>query len=453
MGRYNKKDNTFWREYRKKFRTADEAVKVVKSGDWVDYTVALGFPPALDRALAKRRDELFDVKLRGNLILGPIQVVECDPSREHFFYNSWHCSNYERQLCDKDLCNYIPMSFRNVVPYYRTFLDVNVAMMSVAPMDNHGYFNLSCSTGVGRGILEKADIVIVEVNENLPRILGGFGESIHISEVDYVVEGDHNRLPQMSVQTPSEEDIKIAEHIMPEIRNGSTLQLGIGAMPSVIGKMLSDSDIKELGMHTELASDAYFDLYEAGKLTNRKKNIFAGKSVTGVTIGTDKLYDWVDDNPGVAACPLEWVNNPYTIAQIDDMISINSCISIDLYGQVSAEAAGLRHISGTGGQLDFLMGASMSVGGKAFVCMKSSFVDGKGVRHSNVKPFYNGDIVTDPRSQDHFIVTEYGIINMAGRSTWERTEMLINIAHPDFRDELVKAAEKQKIWKKTSRMR
>ena len=157
---------SFYDEYRQKLRTPEEAVKVVKSGDWVDYTVALGFPTLLDAALAKRRDELYDVKIRGNLIFGPIQTVECDPTREHFFYNTWHCSAYERKLCDKNLCNYIPMMFRNVVPYYHFFLTVNVAMVSVPPMDKHGYFNLSCSTGVALGILEKADIVILEINEN-----------------------------------------------------------------------------------------------------------------------------------------------------------------------------------------------------------------------------------------------------------------------------------------------
>ena len=171
-------------EYRQKLRTPEQAVQIIKSGDWVDYTTALGFPALLDAALAKRRDELTDVKIRGNLMFGPLQVVECDPMREHFIYNSWHCSAYERKLTDKGLCNYIPMVFRYVVPYYRHFLNVNVAMMCVAPMDKHGYFNLSCSTGVAKGILDKADVVILEINEHLPRIFGGFDETIHISEVD-----------------------------------------------------------------------------------------------------------------------------------------------------------------------------------------------------------------------------------------------------------------------------
>ena len=248
----------FYTEYRQKLRTPEEAVRVVKSGDWVDYTSNIGFPVLLDRALAKRREELTDVKIRGNLINGPIETVECDPTREHFYYNSWHLSAYERKLCDRGLCNFIPMIFRNVVPYYRYFLTVNVAMMCVTPMDKHGYFNLSSATGVAKGILDKADIVLVEVNEHLPHIYGGFDESIHISEVDYVVEGEHPPLPEFPIHPPTKEDIAIADHILPFIRDGAVLQLGIGSLPNVIGAEIAKSDLKDLGMHTELGGDAYY---------------------------------------------------------------------------------------------------------------------------------------------------------------------------------------------------
>ena len=441
---------TVFEKYRAKLRTPEQAVQAVKSGDWVDYTSNVCFPALLDAALAKRRDELTDVKIRGNLIFSPIQTVECDPTREHFLYNSWHCSGYERKLCDKGLCNYIPMIFRNVVPYYRHFLTVNVAMMCVTPMDQHGYFNLSCAAGIARGILEKADIVILEVNEHLPRILGGFDESIHIDEVDYVVEGEHPPLPQFPIAQPTEEDIKIADLIVPHIVDGATLQLGIGGMPNVVGARLAESDLKDLGMHTELCGDAYYELYKAGKLTNKRKALQRGKGVTGIVFGSQDLYEWVDQNPGVVVEPLEYVNAPETIGQLDNMISINNCIAVDLYGQVCAESAGLRHISGTGGQLDYLTGAAMSAGGKAFICMTSSFVDKAGVRRSRVLPHFNGDIVTDPRSQAYYIVTEYGAVNLAGRSTWERAEMLVSIAHPDFRDSLIAAAEEQKIWRKAN---
>ena len=428
-------------QYRQKLRTPEQAVQVVKSGDWVDYTTNVCFPPLLDAALAKRRDELTDVKLRGNLLFGPIQVVECDPSREHFLYNSWHCSAYERKLCDQGLCNYIPMIFRNVVPYYRHFLTVNVAMMCVPPMDKHGYFNLSCGAGVARGILEKADIVILEINEHLPRILGGFDECVHLSEVDYIVEGPHDSLPQFPVAKATEEDRKIAEHIVPFVQDGATLQLGIGAMPNVVGSLLAQSDLKDLGMHTELCGDAYYELFKAGKLTNTRKTIHRNKGMAGIVFGSQTLYDWADQNPSVVVAPLEYVNAPETIAQLDNMISINSCISVDLYGQTCAESAGLRHISGTGGQLDYLTGAAMSRGGKAFICMTSSFVDKGGVRHSRILP----------RSQAYYVVTEYGVVNLVGRSTWERAEMLISIAHPDFREELIAAARKQKIWRQSNK--
>ncbi|MBR5474923.1 MAG: butyryl-CoA:acetate CoA-transferase [Lachnospiraceae bacterium] len=436
----------FTESYRQKLRTPEEAVQAVKSGDWVDYMTSLCFPPLLDAALAKRRDELQHVKIRGNLIFGPLKVVECDPTREHFVYNTWHCSGYERKLCDQGLCNYIPMVFRNLASYYRHYLTVNVAMIAVPPMDAHGYFNLSLATGVAKTILDKADVVIVEVNENLPKLYGGFDECIHIDDVDFVVEGPHGPLMEVPGGSPTEEDIKIAELILPYIKDGSTLQLGIGTMPNVIGTRLAQSDVKDLGMHTELCSDAYLELYEAGKLTNRCKAINRGKGVLGIAFGSHRLYEWLNENPGIAACPLEYVNSPEVISQMDDMISINSCIAVDLYGQVCAESAGLRQISGTGGQLDYLTGAPMSRGGHAFICMTSSFVDKAGVRHSRIMPHFTGDIVTDPRSQAHHIVTEYGEVNLAGRSTWERAERLISIAHPDFRDELIKEAEKQKIW-------
>ena len=438
--------NLFYDEYKRKLRTPEEAVKVVKSGDWVDYSSHICFPVLLDEALSKRKEELTDVKVRGSLLFGPIQAVECDPSREHFIYNSWHCTAYERRLCDQNLCNYIPMIFRNVAPYYTHFLTVNVAMMAVTPMDQYGFFNFSGGTGVAKAILEKADVVILEVNEKLPWVYGGLDECVHISEVDFVVEGEHGELPHFAEAEPTAEDIAIADLILPYIPSGATLQLGIGAMPTVLGRRIAQSDLTDLGMHTELCSDGYLDLYRAGKLTNRKKTLHRGKGITGMIIGSNELYEWTDRNPGIAVFPLEYVNAAETIARNDHMISINNCIAVDLYGQVSAESAGTRHISGTGGQLDFVTGAAMSRGGKAFICMTSSYQDKNGELHSRIVPHFTGDIVTDPRSQAYFIVTEYGMVNLVGRTTWERAEMLISLAHPDFREELIKAAEEQHIW-------
>ncbi|MBO5556782.1 MAG: butyryl-CoA:acetate CoA-transferase [Oscillospiraceae bacterium] len=438
-------------EYRSKLRTAEEAVKLVKSGDWVDVNGNNGFPVTLDAALARRRDELWDVKVRGNFVRGPVQVIECDPGREHFTYLSWHLSPYERRMADQGRCFFSPMMFRNLLWYYREYLTVNVTMLAVTPMDRHGYFHFAGCLGSAGTICRKADLVILEVNEALPRIRGGWDESIHISEVDCVVEAGSYPLWEMENPAPTEVDLAIAGHIFPFLRDGATVQLGVGGMPNALGSLIARSDLKDLGMHTELCSDGYLDMFKAGKLTNRRKTLYPNKGVLGIAIGSRELYDWLDDNPGIIGFPLDYVNDPQIIAQNDNMVSINGCLSADLYGQVGSESAGTRQISGTGGQLDFVTGAAMSRGGRGFLCMSSTYTDKKGERHSRILPRFAGDIVTTPRSQTQYLVTEYGAVNLAGKSTWERAEALISIAHPDFREELIRAAEEQKIWRESNR--
>lgn len=443
----------FAEEYKRKLKTPEEAVKLVKDGDWVDYSVGIGFPVLLDAALAKRKDELRDIKIRGSLAMQPIQAVEQDRERRTFTYNSWHCSGYERKLCDEGLCNYIPMIFRNMASYYRWYLTVNVAMISVAPMDNKGFFNFSMVNCTTRAILDAADLIILEVNEHMPHVYGGQEDCIHISEVDVVVEGEHKPLAQLPVPPATEIDEKIASLLLPHIPDGATIQLGIGGMPNSVGKLMAESDLKDLGMHTELLSDGFVDLYEAGKLTNSRKTLHRGKGVFGIALGSQRLYDWVGENQGLLSFPMDYVNQPSVMAQMENMISINNCIAIDLYGQVSSESAGTRHISGTGGQLDFSTGAYDAPGGKGFICMTSSYRDKAGNLKSRILPkFTEGDIITTPRTQAFYIVTEYGIVNLAGRSTWERAELLISLAHPDFRDELIAAADKQKIWRNSNRI-
>lgn len=443
----------FAEEYKRKLKTPEEAVKLVKDGDWVDYSVGIGFPVLLDAALAKRKDELRDIKIRGSLAMQPIQAVEQDRERRTFTYNSWHCSGYERKLCDEGLCNYIPMIFRNMASYYRRYLTVNVAMISVAPMDSKGFFNFSMVNCTTRAILDAADLIILEVNEHMPHVYGGQEDCIHISEVDVVVEGEHKPLAQLPVPPATEIDEKIASLLLPHIPDGATIQLGIGGMPNSVGKLMAESDLKDLGMHTELLSDGFVDLYEAGKLTNSRKTLHRGKGVFGIALGSQRLYDWVGENQGLLSFPMDYVNQPSVMAQMENMISINNCIAIDLYGQVSSESAGTRHISGTGGQLDFSTGAYDAPGGKGFICMTSSYRDKTGNLKSRILPkFTEGDIITTPRTQAFYIVTEYGIVNLAGRSTWERAKLLISLAHPDFRDELIAAADKQKIWRSSNRI-
>lgn len=443
----------FAEEYKRKLKTPEEAVKLVKDGDWVDYSVGIGFPVLLDAALAKRKDELRDIKIRGSLAMQPIQAVEQDRERRTFTYNSWHCSGYERKLCDEGLCNYIPMIFRNMASYYRRYLTVNVAMISVAPMDSKGFFNFSMINCTTRAILDAADLIILEVNEHMPHVYGGQEDCIHISEVDVVVEGEHKPLAQLPVPPATEIDEKIASLLLPHIPDGATIQLGIGGMPNSVGKLMAESDLKDLGMHTELLSDGFVDLYEAGKLTNSRKTLHRGKGVFGIALGSQRLYDWVGENQGLLSFPMDYVNQPSVMSQMENMISINNCIAIDLYGQVSSESAGTRHISGTGGQLDFSTGAYDAPGGKGFICMTSSYRDKAGNLKSRILPkFTEGDIITTPRTQAFYIVTEYGIVNLAGRSTWERAELLISLAHPDFRDELIAAADKQKIWRNSNKI-
>lgn len=441
----------FLNEYKAKLRTAQEAVKVVKDGDWVDYATSNGFPTTLDKALSLRKDELKDIKVRGYLALQPIQVVEVDPLREVFTYNSWHCGGYERKLADKGLCNYIPMVFRNMGEYYKRYLTVNVAMMAVTPMDKHGYFNFSISTGASKAVLEKADVVILEVNEKLPRVFGGFDECIHISEVDYVVEAEAKAPITLGSPPATEVDEIIAKTVVENMVSGSVIQLGIGGMPNAVGQMIAKSDLRDLGIHTELLVDAYLDMYKAGKITNKSKKLDKNKGLFGFALGSEELYQWVEENPSMVTAPISYINAPSVIGQLDNFVSINNCISVDLYGQICAESAGTRHISGTGGQLDFLTGAFDANNGQSFICMTSSFTDKNGELKSRFTPSFNGDIVTDPRSQSFLLVTEYGIANLAGLSTWERAEKLISLAHPSHREELIKAAENQKIWRNSNK--
>ena len=432
-------------EYRAKLKTAEEAVRIVKNGDWVDFGSNNAYPPALDAALAARRDELRAVRIRGNLLRGPIAVVECDPEGDHFIYNTWHCSAYERRLCDRGRAYFTPMVFRNMAWYYRHFLTTDVAMISVAPMDAEGNFNLSGALGVTSAIVECAKHLIVEVNPAMPRI-SGEAAKLPLEKVDAVVETEGQPLWEMPSPAPSEIEKAIAAHVFPHIRDGATIQLGIGGVPNAIGELIADSDLKDLGMHTELASDGYLAMHRAGKLTNRRKSLHPNVGVLGLAIGSREFYDWLDGNPEIIGYPLNYVNSIPVIAQNDGMISINGCLAVDLYGQVCSESVGTRQISGTGGQLDFVNGATMAKGGVSFLCMSSSYTDKAGARHSRILPQFGGDIVTTPRSEVFYLATEYGAVNLAGRSSWERAESLISIAHPDFREELIRAAETQHIW-------
>lgn len=444
----------YQKEYQDKLVTADEAVKCIKSGDWVDYGWCAGTPEALDVALAKRTDELTDVKVRGGILFHKPAIFEREDAIEHFCWNSWHMSGVERKMIGEGTAYYAPLRYSELPKYYRNHCEHNnVAMFQVAPMDSHGYFNFGPSASHMMAVCETSDKVIVEVNENMPRCLGGFEADIHISQVDMIVEGGNPAICELPAGgEPTDVDRKVAEMVVAEIPDGACLQLGIGGMPNTIGKMIAESDLKDLGVHTEMYVDAFVDIAKAGKITGARKNIDRFRQAFAFGAGTKKLYDYVNDNPAVMSAPVDYTNDARVIGQIDNFISINNAVDIDLYGQVNAESAGIKQISGAGGQMDFVMGAYLSDGGKSFLCLSSTFTNRSGETFSRIRPtLAEGSIVTDTRPQVMYLVTEFGMVCLKGTSAWERAEKIISIAHPDFRDDLIKDAEKMKIWRKSNK--
>ncbi|NLZ71746.1 MAG: butyryl-CoA:acetate CoA-transferase [Clostridiaceae bacterium] len=436
--------------YQSKLTNAEEAVKIVKSGDWLEYTLGPNMPEILDEALAARAEELEDINVRVLLGAKPLKIIDANDrvGRNVFTINSWHFSGYERQWAKKGYAFYLPFRYSECPEMYRREEDierVDVMLVQTAPMDKYGYFNFGPSNSHLMEAARRAKHIIVEVNENMPYINGLYDEALHISQVDKIVE--HNSdLVAIGNAKPNATDEKIAELILKEIPNGATLQLGIGGMPNAVGAMIAKSDLKDLGIHSEMYVDSMMDMTKAGVITGQRKNLDRGKQVFAFAMGSNEMYEFMDHNPQIVSAPVDYVNSPNVIEQFDNFISINNAIEVDLFGQVSSESVGFRQISGTGGQLDFVIGAYHSKGGKSFVALTSSFLDKKGVNHSRIVPFINQSRVTDPYTTTHYIVTEYGMLNLKGKSLWQRSEGLINLAHPDFRDELIAAAEVQGIW-------
>lgn len=445
---------SYMKEYVNKLVTAEEAVKVVNSNDWVDYGWTTGTPVALDAALAARADELENVKVRGGILMWVPEIFKVENAAEHFTWNSWHMGGIERKAASQGLAYYCPLRYSELPRYYREHIrHLNVAMFQVTPMDKHGFFNFGPNASHMKAVCDVADVVIVEVNEKMPRCLGGFEESIHVSEVDYIVEGSNPAIGQLGAGAPATEiDKTVARLIVEEIPNGACLQLGIGGMPNAVGSMIAESDLKDLGVHTEMYVDAFVDIAKAGKINGSKKNIDRGRQVYAFGAGTQKLYDYLDDNPECMSVSVDYTNSSATVSKLDNFISINNAVDIDLFGQVNSESAGIKQISGAGGQLDFVLGAYESKGGKSFICCSSTFTTKDGQLKSRIRPtLAEGSTVTDTRPNVHYVVTEYGKVCLKGMSTWERAEALIGLAHPDFRDELIAEAEKMKIWRRSNK--
>lgn len=425
--------------------TPEEAASLVRSGMWLDYGFSHCQPDVFDRALAARASELEQVKIRSCLTLRPRAVLEDDPDAKSFYWFSWHFSGYDRKQHDLGRCCYTPINLGEAADYYRRFIDpVDIVILKTCPMDDNGFFNFG-PTGVWhRAVVERAKTVVVETSRAMPYVFGE-GNGVHASEVDYIVEGDDRPLVELQNPAPTDVDRAVAERIAAEIEEGACLQIGIGAMPNAVCSLLLEGGVRGLGIHTEMMIDGIIDLYRAGLVTGARKKVHPGKLVYTFALGSSDLYSTLDQNADFFCCPSEFTNSPDIIRQNEHVISINNTTQIDLQGQAASESDGHRHISGTGGQLQFVRGAYLSEGGKSFICLSSTY-EKKGERRSrivlNLTP---GNIVTTPRSDVMYVVTEYGMVCLKGRSVAERVRLLISIAHPDFREELERQAFEQRL--------
>jgi butyryl-CoA:acetate CoA-transferase len=439
---------TYEAEYRSKRIDPAGAAALVQSGDWVDYGFGAGQPDLFDRALAARRDKLRDVRIRAALSLRPRAVLECDPEGEHFLWFNWHFSGLDRSWHDAGRCNYVPMNFGEAPDYYRRFIErVDVACLKTCPMDDHGYFNFGAAVSYQKAVAEQAKTVIVETCESMPYVYGA-QEAVHISEVDHIIEGDGTSIPELANPQATAVDRTVAGLIIPEIEDGACLQIGIGGMPNAVCTLLCESGVRDLGIHTEMLVDGMIDLWEAGKITGARKTLNPGQMVFTFAAGSRRQYDFIHRNPRAHSHPVDYTNLPQNIMQNDRVVSINNTTQIDLQGQVASESSGHRHISGTGGQLQFVRGAYASRGGKSFICLASTYEKG-GTRQSRiVSTLTPGNIVTTPRTDIMYVVSEYGMVNLKGKSVAERARGLIALAHPDFRDALERDARRQNLLPK-----
>ena len=440
--------------YQNKLTTAASAANVIQSGDWVDYGWCVNTPVAVDKEVAKRLPSLENVNFRGGILMWVPEIFQIEDPAAHMTWNSWHMGGIERKAVAQGFSFYSPIRYSELPRYYRDLsCPSRVAIFQVSPMDEHGYFSFGPSASHLAACCERAEVIIVEVNENMPRCLGGFENGIHISKVDMVVEGDNPPIGEMGGGAAATDvDQAVAKLIVEEIPDGACLQLGIGGMPNAVGTMIAESDLKDLGVHTEMDGDAFVDIAKAGKITGAKKNIDRYRQTYAFGAGTKKMYDYLNDNPECMSAPVDYTNDIRSISALDNFISINNTVDIDLYGQVNAESAGIKNISGAGGQLDFVLGAYLSKGGKSFICCSSTFTNKQGEKVSRIRPtLANGSIVTDTRANIHYFVTEYGKVNLKGLSTWQKAEAIISVAHPDFRDDLIKEAESMHIWRRSNK--
>ncbi len=429
--------NLYAAKYKQKLTTPDKAAKRIKNGDTLVHGSTISEPPALLAAVADRvRDgKLKDIKVYSSLPMEYAAKTVLSPDLSDCIQSySWFVTAADRAQIKVGLSYYVPNYIHQIPRLCTDFMDIDVVITTVSPMDKAGYFTFGAVNDYTSVAARNCKTLIVEVNENMPRV---FGDSLlHISEVTAVVE---NHVPLLEIHSPEpkpEDDI-IARHIAEMVPDGATIELGLGGIPNAIAHLLEGH--KDLGVHTGVFVPGMVNLIEKGVITGRKKNLHPRKHIFMVAQGTKRMYDFINDNPSMESYPASYTEDPSVIAQNDNMISVNTIIEVDLTGQCNAEFLAGSQFSGTGGQLDFVRGAFNSKGGKSIQAFYSTAKNGKGSRI--VPRFEPGTVITIPRMDTHYLATEFGVVNLKGKSTRDRALDIISIAHPKFRDELLVEAE------------
>lgn len=418
-----------WRTwYKEHLFTPAQAVQQIKPGQRVVVAHACGEPSIILDALVANAAQYENVEIIHMVAMG--KAAYCQPQYDkNFHHNAFFLGGSTRAAAAEGRVDFTPVYFSEIPSLLREDLRPNVTLLQCSPPDAHGYVSLGVSVDYTKPAAEDSDLIIAQVNQNMPRTLGD--SFLHVTQIGCLVEAD---TPVIELAPPKIGDVEraIGENVASLVLDGDTLQLGIGAIPDAVLLFLKEKN--DLGIHTEMFSDGVVELVEAGVITNKAKTLHRGQSVATFLMGTRRLYDYVNNNPAVAMYPVDYVNDPYVIGQNDNLVSINSCVQVDIMGQVVSTSAGLRQISGVGGQVDFVRGANLSKGGRAIMAMPST--TGKG-KISKIVPFLDqGSAVTTTRNEVNYVITEYGIAKLKGKSLRQRAEALIRIAHPDFRDEL-----------------
>jgi acyl-CoA hydrolase len=425
-------------DYKAKLMSAAQAVQKIQSGDRVYYGGNAAIPQALVRALAERRDELTDVQLNHVLLLGE-DPLSAPGMEGRFRHNSLFVGPADRAAVNDGRADYMPV-FLHQIPrlFSENIIPLDVAMVQVSPPDEHGFMSLGVETLATKAACQAAKTIIVQVNARMPRVLGD--SFIHVTRVSAVVDYTEP-LPVLESRPATEVEQSIAGHIMPLIQPGATMQMGIGGIPdSVYAALEGDLD---LGIHTEMISDGAMKAIQRGVVTGNQKTLHPGKVVITFALGTEELYDFIDNNPFIEAYPAEHVNDPFIVSQNDNMVAINSAIEVDLTGQVCSDSMGPYIYSGFGGQVDFIRGAAKSRGGTPIIALPATAKRGS---LSRIQPFLKqGAGVVTSRADVHWVVTEFGAVNLFGKNLRERAEALISIAAPQFRDELTEQARERNL--------